>query len=407
MGCISSKLIKREIQRETLDYANHVVSLTSTTYGALKLDKSEENQAKQSIKECAAISAAVAAVEFKKSSPPRDEPSEIINAWELMEGLEDEMPISVQSKKSPKSKLFIERSPFKFLNQMGSPKKAKKFVGKENKGRIINGGNGSLENSPKTAILKECNNNLKESVKKPSPRLWASIKGSPNGGKRCDSLRIDSGVVLSRRRNLGPIFDPVLVASLEKEVSEEEEIKKMVSVSISSTPKSRYSSYNSDAILELYDKKCPPGGENSVVVYTTTLRGIRKTFEDCNIVRSIIESRDVRVFERDISMHSGYKEELRVLMGSKEVKVPLVFVKGRLIGGADEMVRLDEEGKLGILLDGIPVAEGGGCGGCGGIRFVMCRQCNGSCKVLGEDGKKSLKCSECNENGLIQCPICC
>lgn len=415
MGCVSSKLVAKEIEQEKLygngDYTHHVVSLTSSTYGVLKLDKEKENQPqqikqeveeKQSTKECM--------VEVKKSSPSREEPSEIINAWELMEGLEEEVPVVVQSKRSPKSRFFLRgfqdldaRSPLKFLNQMGSPRKAKKVVGKENKGRV-NGGTRSLENSPKT-VLKECNN-LMESVKKPSPRLWASIKGSPNG-KRCDSLRFDSGVVLSRRRSLGPLFDPELVASLEKEVSEEEEeIKKMVSVSSTRASQKARNSHDSDALLESYKKKCPPGGENAVVIYTTTLRGIRKTFEDCNLARSIIESQNVQMFERDISMHSAFKEELRVLMSSKEVKVPLVFVKGRLIGGADEIVKLDEEGKLGILLNGIPKAAAG-CAGCAGIRFVMCMECNGSCKILGEDGKKSLKCNKCNENGLIQCPICC
>ncbi|KAK4419391.1 hypothetical protein Salat_2352000 [Sesamum alatum] len=405
MGCVSSKLIAKEIKQENSyrrngDYAHHVVSLTSSTYGVLKLDQppKQEVEVKQCVKECV--------VEVRKASPSREEPSEIINAWEMMEGLEEEVvPVVVQSKKSPKSRPFDARSPLKFLNQMGSPRKVKKVGGKENKGRGNGTGTGPLENSPKT-VLKECNNNLKESVKKPSPRLWASIRGSPNG-KRCDSLRFDSGVVMSRRRSLGPLFDPELVASLEKEVSEEEEeIKKIVSNSSTPTSRKARNSHDSDAILELYKKKCPPGGENAVVIYTTTLRGIRKTFEDCNVARSIIESQNVRMIERDISMHSGFKEELRVLMGSKEVKVPLVFVKGRLIGGADEMVKLDEEGKLGSLLAGIPEAAAG-CGGCAGIRFMMCVECNGSCKVLGQDGKKSVKCNKCNENGLIQCPLCC
>ncbi|CAB4317545.1 unnamed protein product [Prunus armeniaca] len=144
-------------------------------------------------------------------------------------------------------------------------------------------------------------------------------------------------------------------------------------------------------MLRLFEKKCPPGGENAVVVYTTTLRGIRKTFEDCNNVRSIIESHLVHVLERDISMDSGFKEEIRGLMGTKDVKVPLVFVKGRLIGGADEIVKLEEEGKLGVLFDGIPTALVG-CQGCAGMRFVMCMECNGSCKVLDEGQKKMVKC---------------
>lgn len=414
MGCVSSKLVAKEIEQEKLhgngDYAHHVVSLTSSTYGVLSLDKEKradqppqerESEAKQSSKECVVV-------EAKKSSPPRgEEPAEIINAWELMEGLEEEIAVVVQSKRSPKSKLFLRgfadkdpRSPLKFLNQMSSPRKAKKVIGKENKGRV-SGGIRSLENSPKP-ILKECNNNLKESGKKPSPRLWASIKGSP----KCSSLRFDSGVVASRRRSLGPLFDPDLVASLEREVSEEEEeIKKMVSSSSSSTHAIK--SQSPETFLESYKKICPPGGENAVVIYTTTLRGIRKTFEDCNVARSIIESQNVEMFERDISMHSAFKEELRVVMGSKEVRVPLVFVRGRLIGGGDEIVKLDEEGKLGTLFDGIPAAAAAGCWRCGGVRFVMCVECSGSCRVVGEDGRKSVKCNECNENGLIQCPKCC
>ncbi|XP_022841919.1 uncharacterized protein At3g28850 [Olea europaea var. sylvestris] len=405
MGCASSRLIRKGIKRENRyekgDYANHVVSLTSSTYGVLKLDKEihQLHQEKQKQEVLRNIKEAV--VEMKKS-PPREEPSEIINAWEIMEGLEEEGPGSVRSKKSPKSRILLDgRSPLKILNQMGTPhttpRKFKKFGGKENKERVV----GSTENSPKTG-LKECDK-LRESSRKPSPRLWASIKGSPNASKT-NSVKVDSGVV-SSRRSLGPLFNPELFASLEKEVSKgEEKVKKLV-LPISTTPKWK-SFRDSESILESFDQKCPPGGENEVIVYTTTLRGIRKTFKDCNRARSIIESHNVRMFERDISMHSGFKEELRGLIGTKDVKVPLVFVKGRLIGGADELAKLDEEGKLEILFNGIPRAAAK-CRRCGGARFLMCMMCNGSCKVLDEEGKKSVRCSECNENGLIQCSLCC
>ncbi|XWS74680.1 hypothetical protein CRYUN_Cryun01aG0018800 [Craigia yunnanensis] len=39
-----------------------------------------------------------------------------------------------------------------------------------------------------------------------------------------------------------------------------------------------------------YEEKCPPGGDGSVIFYTTALKGIRKTFEDCNSVRFLLES---------------------------------------------------------------------------------------------------------------------
>ncbi|XP_061366772.1 uncharacterized protein At3g28850 [Gastrolobium bilobum] len=389
MGCVSSKHIKKDLKQQVTfnnggggGYINHVVSLTSTTYGALRLDKDHSI-----VTECVAVA------ESKPSPPRRREEPEVINAWELMEGLEDGVPISNQPKKSPKSSPFLRgfiatdpRSPLKFLNQFGSPKSLKKFTGKENKLQlnVVRGGMRRLDYSPK-GILKP-------------------TKFSPNSCKnRRNSFGSDTGCSL--RRSPTPLFDPELLASYEKELSEEEEqIKRMVWA----TPKTRRArkSLDSQSLIHMFENKCPPGGENCVVIYTTTLRGIRKTFEDCNKVRSIIESHCVHMVERDVSMDSGFKEELRKLMGTKQVNVPVVFVKGRLVGGADEVLKLEEEEKLGVLFDGIPRALGG-CETCAGVRFVMCMKCNGSCKVLDEEHKKTVRCGHCNENGIVQCPICC
>ena len=361
----------------------------------------------------------VAAAESKRHkgkgspSPSREEQPEVINAWELMEGLEEEPQPPI--KKSPKSTPFLRgfmatpvdttrRSPsLKFLNQFGSPKTLKKSIGKENKvqGNAFRCGVRRLDYSP-NGVLKtanSCPNSCKSAL---NPGLQA--KGSPICAKR-NSFGSDTGTAHSLQRR-SPLFDPELLASYEKELSEEEEqIKRMVWA----TPKTRRArkSIHSHSLLQTFEKKCPPGGDNSVVIYTTTLRGIRKTFEDCNKVRSIIESYCVHVLERDVSMDSGFKEELRKLMGTKEVKVPVVFVKGRLVGGAEEVVKLEEEEKLGAVFEGIPKALGGGCQGCGGVRFVVCVECNGSCKVLDEDHKNTVKCGQCNENGIVQCPICC
>ncbi|KAI9152838.1 hypothetical protein LWI28_001953 [Acer negundo] len=406
MGCVSSKHFKKELNRDIIvnnggEYVvSHVVSLTSSTYGVLSLDKNEQQEEEQPIKEI------VAETTKKKvqRSPPRGEP-EVINAWELMEGLEEEIPISNQPKKSPKALALLRglgdlevKSPLKFFNQFHSPKKVKKFGGKENKvcvNGVINGPVRS-EFSPKT-VLKV--SNYQENSCKKVLNLSLPVK--------TESLGTDPAIS-SRRRSLSPLFDPDLVASYEKKLSEEEEqIKTIISPTYNNnTRNTRNNNPSSESVLQLFEKKCPPGGENAVVIYTTTLRGIRKTFEDCNNVRSIIESLQIQMFERDISMDSGFKEELRRLMETKEVKVPLVFVKGRLIGGVDEVVKLDEEGKLEMLFEGIRKAVGG-CQGCAGVRFIMCMDCNGSCKVLDEDQKKMVRCGECNENGLIQCPICC
>lgn len=398
MGCVPSKLFRKELKQEEIVFGNgtdsthrHVVSLTSSTYGVLNLEKKQPVIVKDEF-----------LGDFKrKKSPIREEPTtEVINAWELMEGLEEEeAPPPVSIRKSPKPMVFLrgfgdldtKRSPLKFLNHMAaSPKKL-----------MRSGGGGSGKENNRGLV-----NRFKWDYS--SPKGSSKSRNLVENSMKSERYSVDSGGF--SRRSLRPLFDPELLESLEKELSaeEEEHIKKMVF----STPISRNKRIISNAkdcgfILDSFEKKILNRCENSVVIYTTTLRGIRKTFEDCNTVRSIVESHGVQVLERDVSMDSGFKEELRAIMGKKEVKVPVVFVKGRLIGGAEEVVKLEEEGKLGILLDGIPRAASVGCPGCAGIRFVMCLECSGSCKVVGEDGRKTVKCGECNENGLIRCPICC
>ncbi|CAH8388788.1 unnamed protein product [Eruca vesicaria subsp. sativa] len=178
---------------------------------------------------------------------------------------------------------------------------------------------------------------------------------------------------------------------------------------------------------------CEPTGKDKVILYFTSLRGIRKTYEDSCEVRSILKSVGVRVDERDVSMHSGFKEELKELLGGKfksgvGITLPRVFLGKKLLGGADEIRKLNEEGKLEKLLQGCERVEenkncdGQECEGCGDVRFVPCETCSGSCKVYydheddDDDDDESVKeerengfqkCLDCNENGLIRCPICC
>lgn len=154
-----------------------------------------------------------------------------------------------------------------------------------------------------------------------------------------------------------------------------------------------------------YEERCPPGGDNRVVLYLTSLRGIRKTFEDCHSVRMILQSFPVWVDERDVSMHQDFRNELKELVGGPVI-VPRVFIKGRYIGGSDEVRRLHEDGKLRDLLKDLPVVHfRKPCDGCGGVRFVPCPQCSGSCKVITEANVVA-QCPDCNENGLSRCPVC-
>ncbi|MCO5584843.1 hypothetical protein L7F22_038775 [Adiantum nelumboides] len=158
--------------------------------------------------------------------------------------------------------------------------------------------------------------------------------------------------------------------------------------------------------LECFQENCPPGGANAVVLYTTTLRGIRKTFEDCNTAREILQNFGLNIDERDVSMHLEFLNELRELMG-RVASVPRMFIRGRYVGGIEEVVKLHEDGKLSELVEGLPKQlNGGNCDGCGGVRFVPCLDCRGSCKLRNENDDRIMRCPHCNENGLIQCPIC-
>jgi glutaredoxin domain-containing cysteine-rich protein 1 len=160
--------------------------------------------------------------------------------------------------------------------------------------------------------------------------------------------------------------------------------------------------------LSDFEENCPPGGSESIMFYTTSLRGIRKTFEDCNTIRFLLESFKVLFYERDVSMHLEYREELWRILGDRVIP-PRLFIKGRYIGGANEVAGLHEQGKLRKLLEGIPLDLSSSCSGCANARFVVCLNCSGSRKIVadGENSELYIRCPECNENGLVQCPICC
>lgn len=209
------------------------------------------------------------------------------------------------------------------------------------------------------------------------------------------------------------LFDPNLLAAFEQAVKEHikineedrkariEQERKKARIEAKSPEKDEIEeNVDGDPLLG-FEEKCPAGGDGSVILYTTTLKGIRKTFEDCNSVRFLLENLRVIFYERDISMHTEYREELWKILDGK-IMPPRLFIKGRYIGGADEVVTLNEQGKLKLLLQGIPAVDvsNGPCEGCGGVRFVVCFKCNGSHRIVSD------KCLHCNENGLIICPLC-
>ncbi|QCD98131.1 uncharacterized protein At5g39865-like [Vigna unguiculata] len=165
--------------------------------------------------------------------------------------------------------------------------------------------------------------------------------------------------------------------------------------------------------LSDFKELCPPGGNHSIILYTTSLRGIRKTFHDCNTIRFLLRSFKIMYHERDVSLHLEFREELWKILGGKVIP-PKLFIKGRYIGGADEVVGLHETGWLGKFLEGTPThSSDSPCTGCANMGFAICSNCCGSCKVFSCDRDNNnnhecfVRCPDCNENGLVKCPVCC
>ncbi|RVX03066.1 Uncharacterized protein CK203_016745 [Vitis vinifera] len=99
-------------------------------------------------------------------------------------------------------------------------------------------------------------------------------------------------------------------------------------------------------------------------------------------------------------MDAGFLDELKGILGRKKLSLPRVFIGGRYVGGAEEIRQLHETGELKKLLGGFPVAAGV-CDECGGYRFMLCENCDGSRKVYSEKTGFRI-CTACNENGLIR-----
>ncbi|XP_010512931.1 PREDICTED: uncharacterized protein At5g39865-like [Camelina sativa] len=87
-----------------------------------------------------------------------------------------------------------------------------------------------------------------------------------------------------------------------------------------------------------------------VVIYYTSLGIIRKTFDECRYVRSILHAFRINIDERDLLMDSTFHDELQTMFGTKKVTLPKVFIGGRYIGGSEEIKQLHENDKLRKLI---------------------------------------------------------
>ncbi|XP_051138742.1 uncharacterized protein At3g28850 [Andrographis paniculata] len=245
---------------------------------------------------------------------------------------------------------------------------------------------------------------------------WELMEGLDDDGNGVEDLfSFDYGVESSKK------FDDYPVSNsnskpLWRHLSEESLLAKMDRNVVSSYRKALLSRRPRERLKDLLTPQSPEsdivesggGSEDRIIVYYTSLRGIRKTYEDCCMARSIIRGFLVRVDERDISMDRSYRTELEEALKGREAILPQVFIRGKRIGGAEEIKRLNETGELAKLLEGFPITDSGRiCTVCGDARFVPCKNCSGSRKVYDDGNGELRRCPECNENGLIRCSGCC
>ncbi|WJX38497.1 hypothetical protein P8452_26155 [Trifolium repens] len=143
-----------------------------------------------------------------------------------------------------------------------------------------------------------------------------------------------------------------------------------------------------------------------IVVYYTSLRIIRRTFNDCRTVISILKRFSVAIDERDVCIDERFREELQKVLGRSNVPLPCVFIRGEYIGGVDEFKKIYDSGELQEMIERLPKSISNVCGFCGGMRFVVCDECYGSHRVFAEKNGFRSTCPSCNTNGLIRCPAC-
>lgn len=370
---------------------HHLVCLTSSTYGSLVVVDNDPSPA---------------AGDFSGHSSP----DSVINTWELMEGLEGEDGFNPDLGKD-----FSKLNSLNFCDFNDAQKKPSSKLGLNltDSGETLN-----FNDAHKIPTLKSGLDST-DSVKKlsdsyvfvemPGERIEEEgLNSNPNSKPLWKHLSEES--LLSK-------MDPNVASSYQSALSAKKlgsdqsrrmtksmgsnqfaEVNKNVSSSPLVTKSSSFAHNNSRV----------PGPEEKIVLYFTSLRGIRKTYEDCCSVRMILRGFRVMVDEKDISMDLNYRKELQSALGGKAVSLPQLFIGGTHIGGAIEVKELHETGELERLLDGYPTQDRGFvCERCGESRFVPCSRCNGSRKVFVEEEGQMRRCTDCNENGLVRCPSCC
>ncbi|CAF0991753.1 unnamed protein product [Brachionus calyciflorus] len=142
-----------------------------------------------------------------------------------------------------------------------------------------------------------------------------------------------------------------------------------------------------------------------IVIYTTSLQVVRLSHDKCKRVKKILQNHCVRYEEKDLYKNKEYQRELKYRLNLKQIDVPHIFFNGKHVGNCDELELFSDQGVLNKLFKDLEkIKLRIYCAKCGGYRFVLCTLCNGSKRKY--NNFTNLKCTHCNEDGLIRCDEC-
>jgi len=155
--------------------------------------------------------------------------------------------------------------------------------------------------------------------------------------------------------------------------------------------------------------------DRGALLFVTSMSAVKKTADDCRQAAALLENLGLYFEIFDVFVNSQYAAQLRRLAGVDKGKValpplPQLYANGRFVGSLTELIELNDCDRLvhelsEFRLDRRAMVQELNCEECNGCRFVMCTWCHGSRRGR-NTGFGLLKCSHCNENGLMPCMLC-
>ncbi|KAJ6216090.1 hypothetical protein RDWZM_010590 [Blomia tropicalis] len=179
-----------------------------------------------------------------------------------------------------------------------------------------------------------------------------------------------------------------------------------------------------------------------IVLYTTSHDSIRRSFNESRAIKAILDNNMIDYKECDLFVDEKHNSDLNErfkIIQSKDVearvinktdndkyRIPVLFVNGFLLGGLEEIQKLNEIGILTNTLDNYVNAksnvgleidkyfENGNfhktdCQRCEGKKLIICTKCKGTSYVFVKylrGPRFSMRCVQCSKIGIINCPKC-